>query len=197
MRGDNDLPAPLVPPEVDLRGLTFMPLDIQRLLDSDFYAKANGDEFKAAITLWCKAFLQLPAGSLPDDDQVLARLSGADGRWPKVRAVALRGFVRCADGRLYHPVVAEKVIETWRYRKAQRDRARKRWKCDATAVPRHEENESHGNATAVPGQCHGDASRSGLDGGGVEVPPPSPTTPSSSASSERARAREDGAGNGD
>ena len=26
------------------------------------------------------------------------------------RAAALHGFVKCADGRLYHPVVAEKAI---------------------------------------------------------------------------------------
>jgi hypothetical protein len=221
MSADPDLaklPAPLVPSEINLRGLAFMPLDVQRLLDSDFYAKSSGDEFKAALTLWCKAFLQAPAGSLPSDDLVLAKLSGTDGRWRKLRSVALHGWVRCSDGRLYHRVVAEKVFETWKFRKAQRDRAVKRWSTppeapdvDATAMPRHHHGmtgedatayptalpgQSPGNAAALPGQYHGNAIRSGVEGSGLEVPPPSPTTSSSSASSERARAREGGGGNG-
>jgi hypothetical protein len=129
------LPEPLTPPDCDLRGLPFMPVDIVRLFDSDLYALSTGDEFKAALSLWGKAFLQVPAGSLPDDDRVLAHLSGAGTRWKKVKAMALRGFVKCFDGRLYHPVVCEKAIEAWSHRIRQRERAAKRW-------------HSHGDATA-------------------------------------------------
>lgn len=106
--------APLTPIESDLRDFAFMPLDVIRLVDSDLTAIASGDEFKAAVILWCKAWHQVPAASLPDDDRMLAHLSGY-GRdvkgWQKVRDVALRGFVKCDDGRLYHPVIAEKAIE--------------------------------------------------------------------------------------
>jgi hypothetical protein len=49
-----------------------MPMDVVRLLDSDLFALSTGDEFKAALALWCKAWLQVPAASLPDDDRVLA-----------------------------------------------------------------------------------------------------------------------------
>lgn len=90
-----------------------MPLDVIRLVDSDLFALSTGEEFKAAVTLWCKSWLQLPAASLPDDDRILAYLSGAGPRWRKVREVALRGWVKCADGRLYHPVVAEKASDAW------------------------------------------------------------------------------------
>ena len=38
-------PEPLTPPECDLRGMPFMPLDIVRLFDSDLYALSTGDEF--------------------------------------------------------------------------------------------------------------------------------------------------------
>lgn len=128
------LPAPLVPAEVNLRGMPWMPVETVRLLDSDLFALSTGDEFKAAVALWCKSWLQEPAASLPDDDRVLAHLSGAGSRWKKVRAMALRGFVKCSDGRLYHPVIAEKAIEAWERReeweekKSNHDSRQKRWR---------------------------------------------------------------------
>lgn len=140
---------PLTPPDCDLRGLPFMPLDVVRLGDSDLFALSTGDEFKAAVSLWCKSWLQVPAASLPDDARILAHLSGAGSRWPKVAAMAMRGWVKCSDGRLYHPVVAEKAREAWKHREAQRARANKRWGNDS------------GNASdadpAKPRQSHGDA----------------------------------------
>lgn len=117
----SDLPEPLTAPACDLRGMPYMPLDLVRLFDSDFYALSSGDEFKAALTLWGKSFYQLPAGSLPDDDRLLEYLSGAKN-WPTVKQMVLRGWVKCADGRLYHPTVAEKVAEAWNARLARRAR---------------------------------------------------------------------------
>jgi hypothetical protein len=35
--------------------------------------------------------------------------------------------VKCTDGRLYHPVIAEKALEAWAHRQKQRDKAAKRW----------------------------------------------------------------------
>lgn len=142
--------APFTAPDCDLRDFAFMPLDAARLLDSDLFALATGDEFKAAIALWCKAWTQVPAGSLPDDDRVLAHLSGAGAKWKKVKAMALRGFVKCDDGRLYHPVVCEKANEAWGKKQSYRDRSKKgnakRWGSqkdvqepslkDATAIPK-------------------------------------------------------------
>lgn len=117
--------APLVPVEVDLRGLPYMPLDVGRLRDSDLAISASGDEFRAAVLLWCASWNQVPAASLPDDDKILATYAGF-GRdlkgWKKVKAGALRGFVRCDDGRLYHPVVAEKALEAWDERLEYRDK---------------------------------------------------------------------------
>ncbi|MDB5848187.1 MAG: hypothetical protein JWP29_1939 [Rhodoferax sp.] len=117
-----ELAAPLTPPECDLRGMPYMPLDIVRLFDSDLYALSTGDEFKAALTLWGKSFLQVPAGSLPDDDRILAHLSNAGSSWRKVKAMALRGWIQCLDGRLYHPVVAEKANDAWAARLASKSR---------------------------------------------------------------------------
>lgn len=151
------LPEPLVPAEADMRGLQFMPLDVVRLMDSDLYALSTGEEFKAAVSAWCKSWLQVPAGSLPDDDRILAHLTGAGKRWLKVKDMALRGFIRCSDGRLYHPVVCEKVVEAWAMRIRQRNRSAKgnakRWgsRGEITDNPICD---PHGDARSDP---HGDA----------------------------------------
>ena len=107
-----ELPEPLVPAEVDLRDFRGMWLDTERLLRSDTWVLGNSDEKAAAMTLWLEAWHQVPAASLPANDRLLSKLSGAE-RWGKSKAHALRGWVECNDGRLYHPVVAEKALEAW------------------------------------------------------------------------------------
>lgn len=111
-----DLPAPLVPPNVDLRDFQYMELDVQKLRDSRFAAEVDAEAFRAGILLWCAAWHQVPAGSLPDNDVELSNLAGF-GRvvreWKRVREQALSLFVRCSDGRLYHPVIAEKAVAAW------------------------------------------------------------------------------------
>lgn len=105
--------APPVPTDVDLRKMPGMQLDTFRLLNSDLFALSSGDEFKAAIALYCRSWGQVPAGSLPADDRILAALSGAGSKWKRVKAVALRGWVECDDGRLYHNVVSENAVAAW------------------------------------------------------------------------------------
>ena len=110
------LPDPLVPADVDLRDFAFMPLDVVRLRDSGLTAKASGDEFRAAVLLWCASWHQVPAGSLPDDDDELANICGysrSRREWAKVRQGAMRGWIACAGGRLYHHAVATKALEAW------------------------------------------------------------------------------------
>jgi hypothetical protein len=113
---DGDLPTPLVPAEVDLRHLPYMPLHVGRLRDS-VVVSYDAEIFRAAVLLWCASWHQIPAGSLPDDDKTLARLAGL-GRdirsWQKYRAGgSLHGFVKCADGLLYHPLICEQALELW------------------------------------------------------------------------------------
>lgn len=117
--------APLVPPDVDLRNFPYMPLDVLRLRDSDIVSKVSGEEFRCAVLLWCASWHQRPAASLPDDDSVLANLAGF-GRsvkeWLRHKKGALHGWIKCDDGRLYHPTVAEKATEAWGSKNKQRDR---------------------------------------------------------------------------
>src|SRR5947209_7876606 len=108
------LPDPLLPAHVDLRDFPYMPMEVERLFGSEFHAQSNDAEWRAGMTLWLKSFHQVPAASLPDDDVALARLAelGRNVRsWRRVKSGALRGWVRCRDGRLYHRVVAEKALE--------------------------------------------------------------------------------------
>jgi hypothetical protein len=116
---------PLVPAGLDLREFDWMPLEVKRLRDSDLSVLAPGDAFRAAVLLWCAAWHQVPAGSLPADNRLLANLAGY-GRdlkgWASVKADAMRGFIECTDGRLYHPLVCEKAIEADEQRNKQRKR---------------------------------------------------------------------------
>jgi len=124
------LPAPLVPTEIDLSKLDGFMLDTVKLLGSELVALSTGDEFKAAVMLWCRAWKQRPAASLPDDDRILASFAGY-GRdvkgWQKVREMALRGFVQCSDGRLYHQVLAADAVRAFRAREQRAEALRKRY----------------------------------------------------------------------
>jgi hypothetical protein len=140
--------APLVPPDVDLRDFPYMPVDITRLFGSAFHARATDAEWRAGVTLWLRSFHQVPAASLPQDDVTLARLAelGRDLKaWRKVKAMALHAWVLCRDGRLYHPVVAEKALEAWIVRLGQRKSSAagnaRRWGAERDAVELRHLNE--------------------------------------------------------
>jgi hypothetical protein len=126
------LPAPLVPPEIDLRGYSSFMFNIDRLFASELFAAGTHEECWAAFRLWCHSFKQTPPSSLPADDRLLASFAGAGRRWPKIKTMALRGFILCSDGRLYHPVVAEQALKCWGKRQKYRnDQERlKRWRLE-------------------------------------------------------------------
>lgn len=117
--------APLVPPEVDLTDFSWMPLEIARLKRSKSWllAKKNPELAFYMINLWTAAWHERPAGSLEDDEDVLIDVAMCKpARWKAVRAQVMRGWVKGEDGRLYHPVVAEKVLESWKAKIAQRSK---------------------------------------------------------------------------
>ncbi|MBY0391729.1 MAG: YdaU family protein [Novosphingobium sp.] len=152
-----ELPEPLTPADCDLRDFQFMPIDIVRLFGSRFHAVASDAEWRAGITLWLKSFHQVPAASIPDDEVELARLAefGRDLKsWRKVRTVALHGWVKCNDGRFYHPVVAEKAAEAYRKKEFYRDRSKKanakRWgnKDNSDEPAQGEGLQTHGGSNA-------------------------------------------------
>jgi hypothetical protein len=141
----DQLPEPLTPNDCDLRDFAFMPLDVVRLRDSDMAATETPEACWAAVLLWAASWHQVPAASLPDDDRVLSNLSGY-GRvvkeWQRVKEGALRGWVKCSDGRLYHPVVAEKACESWIGKLHQRHRT------ELARIKKH--NDRHETKLPIP-----------------------------------------------
>ncbi|AXQ93189.1 DUF1376 domain-containing protein [Cereibacter azotoformans] len=117
----------------------WVPLHINRLLTSRFVARALAEGRRAdigtALLLWCEAFRQDPAGTLPDNDFELARLAGfgADIEgWRAARAGALYGWREthivnedsASDNpRLGHPMIAG-IARDMHRRKRGRDQAR-------------------------------------------------------------------------
>lgn len=141
-------PEPFTNASHDVSGLDGFMLDTDRLMVSELWALATGDEFKAAIGLWCRAWKQAPAGSLPNDERVLAAFSGAGKAWPKVRDMALRGFVLCSDGRLYHKTLCEDVV---RAAEAKRKRAeRTKAATEARRKPSDEQRNDERNVAQEP-----------------------------------------------
>lgn len=103
----------LTPPECNLTDFPYMPVDIQRLMKSDTWIFGSAAERSAAMCLWLESWHQIPAASIPNSDKHLAYLSKAGEDWSKVKAHVLKGWTDGGDGRLYHPVVAEKALEAW------------------------------------------------------------------------------------
>jgi hypothetical protein len=100
---------------------TYMPLKVVQIMQSETFALSTGDEFKAAFALWCASWQEVPAASLPNDDRMLDFLSRAKA-WKKVKAVAMRGWILCSDGRLYHTVLAACAIDAWNKRTSFREK---------------------------------------------------------------------------
>jgi len=124
-----DLPAPLVPGDVCLRGMPFLPLYGDRMFKSTTWIGASNDAKVAAIRLYWHSFVhETPAASLPDNDQLLAEHAGfgsAIRSWKRVKAQAMNGWIKCNDSRWYHPVVAEFALDAWAGRVRNREKVRK------------------------------------------------------------------------
>lgn len=135
-------PAPLVPPEVDLRDFPRMGLDVARLKGSELVVNETPEVCWAALMLWCAAWHEVPAGSVPNNERWLADKAGYLSRgqielsWGQIREGVLRGFVECSDGRLYHKVTCEVVLDAWA------SKQRQRWISECARIRKH--NQRHG-----------------------------------------------------
>lgn len=144
------LPTPLTLPDCDLRGLPWFPVVVADLRDGAMAALADPEARWAAIFARAVAWHQVPAASLPAEDTALCRLLGF-GRdvaaWLPVReAGALTEWVKCADGRLYHPALAERARDAWQARQ-------KRQVAGAKGNAKRWDRGNRGNAVAEGSQC--------------------------------------------
>lgn len=118
MTGKRALSIPL-PADIDLSDLPHIPLFDQKLSKSRAWLSAKswrgegpGLAF-ALMNLWTGAFRTVPAGSLEDDDEVLANQAGVSmEHWLPMKAKALRGWER-HGGRLWHPLICELAWDLW------------------------------------------------------------------------------------
>jgi hypothetical protein len=141
MAKDEAKGKPLTPADCDLRHFKGMTIEIERLQRSKAW-RICADRPELGfymINLWLASWHEVPAASLPDDDEDLAAFARCKAeRWPDVRGDVLRGWVKCSDGRLYHPIVAEVALKVLAKSREGARKAKKRWKSssdDASAVP--------------------------------------------------------------
>lgn len=137
-------PEPLTPADCDLKDFAFMPLDVSRLRDSELASNETPEACWAAVLLWSASWHQVPAASMPNDEMWIATQARyairgkIDKAWKAVRLGALRGWIECSDGRLYHPVVAEKARDAWKAKLEQR------WRTECGRIKKH--NDRHEGA---------------------------------------------------
>ena len=115
-----------IPADADLRGFRTTPIFRVKLFNSWFEAHASDAEWRAGVTLWLKSWDQVPAGSLPNNDVELARLTNRPLKaWLRVRDIALHRWSLHNDGRLYHPVVTDSVLSALTLQKKRQKNGQK------------------------------------------------------------------------
>jgi len=132
--GGRKLDPPPYPADTDLTMMRELDLHIASLERSTFFNAATHEEFGAGMRLWIHAWHEVPAGSLPNDEQALAgivHLRNHMARWARIKRNAMRGWKLHADGRLYHPFMVKLVLRAVANRDAYRERmanaANARW----------------------------------------------------------------------
>lgn len=97
-------------------------LDYEQIDQSSTWALAPAEAKPWLLMLWFTAWKQVPCGTLPADQDVIAGLIGIAPRpWEKHSKVLLRGWTE-VDGRLYHPTLVKRVQEMMKRRRSDSDR---------------------------------------------------------------------------
>jgi hypothetical protein len=142
----NGVIEPPLPADTNLRDFGWMPLEVQRLLKSDWWILACIEEPSAALAavhLWAEAWHQVPAASIPNSDAILMCLARVDAvTWSRIKERVMQPWRLASDGRFYHLVLVEKALDA---RQRQAETALKREK--------HKEKMAALRAKAVPGTC--------------------------------------------
>ena len=91
-----DTPGPPIRSDADVRSIADMPLAVETIFA--FAKEVSLEVLGAAVLLRCWAWHQVPAGSLPHDNEALAATVGLRRDvWQRVRAQALYGFTVCSE----------------------------------------------------------------------------------------------------
>ncbi len=138
------------PSDTNAKGWRFE-LDLEQISRSDTWALATPEIRPWLLMLWSISWQQVPCGSLPNDDEIIAaRIGMKPAAFRKARAVLMRGWVEHDDGRLYHQTVTDRVLAMLETKQKGRDRkAAYRAKMSGN-VPR----DNNGTATGQPQDGH-------------------------------------------
>jgi uncharacterized phage protein (TIGR02220 family) len=148
----------------------FFPLDLQRIRQSRAWALAGVTPGlrNVLVRVWIESWEQIPMGSLPDDDQVIAALIEYPmGMFAEHRATLMSGWWKASDGRYYHPYETELVLGRLAHVNAEAERKAKWREKRATqeADPKRADVVSHG--TNRPGTRNDDAGAGAGAGAGA------------------------------
>ena len=114
-------PAPY-PADTRAKGWRFE-LDMERARQSDTWAISSPEVRPWLLMLWATAWEQTPCGSLPNDDELIAARIGMPPKlFTKHKAMLLRKWWAADDGRLYHGVLVQRVLEMMKKRRSESDR---------------------------------------------------------------------------
>lgn len=154
-----DLPAPPYPSDTRAKGWRFE-LDLERVMQSDTWALASPDLRPWLLMLWTVAWQQVPCGSMPSEDALIAaRLGMKATAFKKAKDVLMRGWKLANDGRFYHETITERVLDMLGRKEGERKR-----KADYRARMDAERKAPEGRG--VPQMSHGtDAGQTRESGG--------------------------------
>lgn len=169
---------------VDVRRLDYMPLYLDRLRRSKTWLRCKRRPELAfyLMNLWMRAYRELPAGSIENDDDVLADAAMCDvAEWDRVKADVLRDWEEI-DGRLHHPVVVEVAAEAFSKLRGNQKRTeaaretKAQMRLDLTdPLPKRKEDVCHRPVTGHEAEAEEEAEEE-------EAQPPRSTTPREPAS---------------
>lgn len=114
----NGMPAPLVPAGCCVRELP-LPLTAHDIMHGRAFLMANDREFRALVNLMAYAWTRKPAASIGEfagRESRLWRIADTTRHWWTRHGEQLLAehFVLCSDGRLYHPLLAQRALALWR-----------------------------------------------------------------------------------
>lgn len=143
-----DLPSAPYPSDTRAKGWRFE-LDLERVMQSDTWALASPEVRPWLLMLWTVAWQQVPCGSMPSDDALIAaRLGMKLTAFKKAKDVLMRGWWLADDARLYHGTIAERVLDMLGRKESDRKR-----KAEYRARMEAERKATEGSS--VPSMSHG------------------------------------------
>lgn len=130
---------------------------------SELVALSSLEVIGAALLLWSRAWKQMPAASLPDDERVIAAFAKLPlPRFRKIRDEVLRGFVKCSDGRLYHRTLSAEATVAF----ARKTAFQKKRETDSERLRKWRETQRE---THVETQCETRFVQEGQDRTGQDI----------------------------